>query len=546
MHRRLALGFALFGLGLAAVYLLRLWFFDTARSLAQIQPTPSGVIRNAMMLLLGFMILGAMAAVVVHKIDPRVYIASDVEHLLGIAPVAQMPDFSEVPDEVAEEHLTRLAVWIDSAVRDRGAKSFVFTGTGPGAGATTVASRVKESLEALGRMAVVITDTAPLTVSAETENLAWSADCTIVVIESGVTTRAQLRTAASVLQRLNAPLVGFVLNRVQLAKADRAFRRSVEEMEQHLGSEDQFTDQQMLRTLQRAIEAGRASLESENASVLQGIDYPAARMTAVAAPAGQRAQAIAPEPVPQANPTAEANPGAAAAPREPEPASRPARTDAVLTREEIPWRPVEPPAHTDTQPRAPHGESWQPVSWRSVGGQPAQETEQPVLEETTRATLPRLCELRGMLFTAGLKQLDPARRGAPQSAEGELLMTQIAPFEPLLNPAEPAQRLLPAQATQAEPKRVEPARTFIPVPEAEVTAAAKSGAGSPGNGSQRGEAQSKFHLTKRVKPAKSRAQRGEGDGRTNRGPNHGTQERAAVSDEVWILPSKKGQYKRKD
>jgi len=86
---------------------------------------------------------------------------------------------------------------------------------------------------ASGREILLLTDTVPLTVSAEAEYLARRADCTILVIESGATTRAQLRAAASSLQRLDAAAVGFVLNRVSLANADESFRHSVSEVERH-------------------------------------------------------------------------------------------------------------------------------------------------------------------------------------------------------------------------------------------------------------------------------------------------------------------------
>ena len=67
------------------------------------------------MLLFGGLLLGMMAAVTAHKMDPRVYIASDVEHVLGYAPMALLPDFIEVPEGVAEEHLLRLAAAIEYA-----------------------------------------------------------------------------------------------------------------------------------------------------------------------------------------------------------------------------------------------------------------------------------------------------------------------------------------------------------------------------------------------------------------------------------------------
>ena len=239
-------------------------------------PSIAGVIRNALLLLFGFILLGLAAAVIAHKMDPRIYVASDVEQLLGYGPMALLPHFDEVSDEAAEEHMLRLATGIEFACKDGQLTSCVFTGTGPGVGVTTIATRVREMLGVLGKEAVLVdaagpvpaehgtgtelqrstratslmsqtvegtasaceglmlTDTAPLTVSAEAEYMARRADCTILVMESGVTTRAQLHAAANSLQRLNAAAVGFVLNRVSLANADEDFRNSVSEVERHL------------------------------------------------------------------------------------------------------------------------------------------------------------------------------------------------------------------------------------------------------------------------------------------------------------------------
>ena len=49
MHRRLALGFALAGVVLAAIYVARYWSVYTAQSLVYIQPTPSAVLEQAPM-----------------------------------------------------------------------------------------------------------------------------------------------------------------------------------------------------------------------------------------------------------------------------------------------------------------------------------------------------------------------------------------------------------------------------------------------------------------------------------------------------------------
>ena len=201
--------------------------------------------------------------------------------------MAQLPDFAEVSDGVAEEYLLRLASSIEHARKQSHLRSIVFTGTQAGTGVTTLVNRVGAMLEAMGRTtllvdasglpasqnaqdraqvnggaqglvpvervsrptallqqmaeetetqeeSLVLTDTAPLAVSAETEYLARFVDCVIVVIQSGKTTRRELREAAAMLQRLDVAAVGFVLNRVGMAKAEPAFRHSVQAIERHV------------------------------------------------------------------------------------------------------------------------------------------------------------------------------------------------------------------------------------------------------------------------------------------------------------------------
>ena len=259
--------------------------FLTTPAEAPPYPARSGMVRDAILMILFAVLLGMLAAVAAHQRDPRVYTASDVERVVGAAPVAQLPDFAEVSEGVSEEHLSRLSALIETACKQNHLKSCVFTAAGSGAGVTTVVSRVRAMLEKMGRPTVLvdasgvrdqsqpggdhgqsapqrtcrttgllqivseetakradrltITDGAPLHGSAEMENLVRSADCAIVVIQSGATTRKQLRDVADSLQQLDAA-VGFVLNRIALPKADPAFRRTVRALEKHLADEVRF------------------------------------------------------------------------------------------------------------------------------------------------------------------------------------------------------------------------------------------------------------------------------------------------------------------
>jgi hypothetical protein len=480
---------------------------------------------------------------------------------MGFAPMAQLPDFSEVSDEVAKEHLMRLVTGIDAAFRDRRVRNCVFTGTGPGAGATTVALRVKEMLETLGRAAVVmdgtvaplhlvvdeaegqpaemvLTDTAPLTTSAETEYLARHADCTIVVIDSGVATRAQLRTIASVLDCLHVPLVGFVLNRVRLANADQAFRRSLEETKRDLRYEKLSADRQTLQTLHAAVELGRASLEPESALAGQGAASSLEEITSTAASVEVLDPPAAAEPTPQAEP------GAVTAPQEPEPA----RSD-VAPPDDIPWWLRQTPARANTaltQPPMPRAGRRHGVSSRSDGSEPPHETAKPATEKRTNVAPPRLSDLRGTFFSAGLKELDVARNATQQSAEAELLMSAIAPFEPLFNHTAPAHSSVPAYPVEGGAEHAAAARTFIPIPDPAITPSATNGADAHGNRSRPVVKQRELHPSRSVAPEKNGARHGGNGDHPRRGQNHTTEEQGGVLDDVQTLPSKRGQYRKND
>ncbi len=241
-------------------------------------PDHTKTFRIAAVLLVAGLIFGWAAALAAHNLDPRIYIGADVERVLGFAPMAQLPDFHEVGTGVAEEYMLRLAAAVEHAHQDGALKSCIFTGIAAGTGTSTVANRVRNMLEGMGRQTVlldatgstaawpaeagtelvhvprgsrstallqqmtegaaektiVVSDTAPLLVSGETEYMARFVDAVIVVIESGVTTKAQLREAARTLQRLHVAVAGFVLNRVALEKADPAFLSSLRAVEEHI------------------------------------------------------------------------------------------------------------------------------------------------------------------------------------------------------------------------------------------------------------------------------------------------------------------------
>ncbi len=285
MHRSLAWGLALAGAALAGIYLLVFWPGATS------QAHNTSLILNSSVIVLAAAALGMAAAVVARNLDPRVYVASDVQHLLGIAPLAQLPDFSEVSEESGQDQLAVLAKEIAQVCSEGSVRRCVFTGTGIGAGVTTVAAKTKEALRSMGRAStlvdaawsapgggqamgdapdesgihsksLILTDTLPIAESPDAEFLARFADCVIVVVESGVTTREQLKATAVCLKRLNLAAVGFVVNRVRQMQSVSALRETLKARRSSADGQSVGTRKQFTAAVERALaDAPKSSAE---------------------------------------------------------------------------------------------------------------------------------------------------------------------------------------------------------------------------------------------------------------------------------------------
>jgi Mrp family chromosome partitioning ATPase len=506
-------------------------FLETA-AVPPLHAAKSSVLRNAILMMGFFMVLGLVAAVAAHKLDPRVYTGSDVEQLLGFAPMAQLPDFMEVPDQVADEQLLRLASSIEYARKQGNLKSCIFTGAASGAGVTTLATRVRDMLEAMGRPTVlvdasgipapppraslgaqaatghttaqlgsrstallqqvadearleeslVLTDTAPVAISAETEYLARFVDCAIVVIESGVTTREQLRAAAQALRKVDVATVGFVLNRVAIAKADPEYRNSVSAVESHLRYQSRSS--------------GRHTVRSRH--------YATEEAASVATPAREAAVPRAHEPAPQP-----------AAPRQAEPQWAPqwATPQGDAQASAVPPAPRMPQAQMAAQ-SVPQPESEMP--WWLSDARPQRETaataaSRPAEEDTSLISESRLSGLRDVLFSLGLNNLN-------KSHEAELHEEAAIP--------------IPVPVREREPERPYYGQAFVPYPEPEqetVRATPTHVIAAP-----------EFLPPRETIGAQGKRRSWEESSVTAR------RDRRDTVDEVTILPSWRGQYRKKD
>jgi uncharacterized protein involved in exopolysaccharide biosynthesis/Mrp family chromosome partitioning ATPase len=549
-------------------------------AVAPLHPTIAGILKKVVPLIFGGLILGLLAASLANHLDKRIYIAKDVEETLGFAPMAVLPNFDEISDEVAAEYLLRLTAAIEHARKQGSLKNCIFTGTAAGSGVTSVVTRVRDTLESMGRATVlldssgaaeqaqstrghneafddaitqrgsrstallqrvaaetemreerlVLTDTAPLLISAETENLARFVDCAIVVIESGVTTRAQLRATADALQRLEVGTVGFVLNRVGLAKADPAFRRSVREIENHLHAQGLSATMRTVRTgkLTDEPKPDKKELPSESVVVAQSPAAPTPQ------PDAETVARRTTSGVPQWLPDVDV-------------ADAPAQKVAAEMDADVPWWML------DARPQLP-AKGWQPDGppesalptsvWpaeieteappvrssekdligtdealfqRTAKAAPiAAETAalepepRPVPEESPYVTGSRLSGLRGLLSSIGLKDLNKTRDLGQEDGKTPIMPEGGEDFAAPANGAPPF--IEPAPVAASLPKASAPSAPARPV-----------------------VAEPEFLPPKEFVPIKDRRARAGAAGRNDR----------QEADDVRILPSRRGQYEKR-
>lgn len=228
---------------------------------------------------------GIGAAVLARLRERRVYLAADVEDVLGFPPLAVLPARDDVPPQVSEEYLLRFAAGVEGAYRRAGARTFLVT---PVSGKTVtralvqaLARKLEElrlkilvldavellmpSAESAEYMAagvhgganetdraveagdgiatakfdrfkaeydLVLIDGAPLLHAAESEYAARCADATILLVESGVTHAPEIARAANLLARLQASGVAVVLHELKLRDADEPFKAAVRIVEE--------------------------------------------------------------------------------------------------------------------------------------------------------------------------------------------------------------------------------------------------------------------------------------------------------------------------
>jgi polysaccharide biosynthesis transport protein len=125
-------------------------------AMTPLAPAPSKARKFLPLLFPISILLGIAAAVLVDLLDPHLYTGGDVEGVMGFSPVGVLLDDREVTQLVYDECALRLAAGIDHAAHAAGVRTFVVTGTGSGAGTTTIVGHLGSTLAKLGRKTLTI------------------------------------------------------------------------------------------------------------------------------------------------------------------------------------------------------------------------------------------------------------------------------------------------------------------------------------------------------------------------------------------------------
>jgi succinoglycan biosynthesis transport protein ExoP len=265
--------------------------FAAHMSLMAKQPTKPMPSKKLLILVLALpfaIIFGMFVAVAAQKIDSRVYIGNDINRVLRFPPMAVLPNADEVTSTVKDEFLFRLVAGLDQAHRINGSSTFVFTASSQNTPMDDLVSSVAAEMARLGYQTMTLSaaetlnpidlaDLAdegrssawhgkpelaisnnnkalrtrgesvidehlerlkqqvdflfikaqPLRSSANTEFVVRLADVTLLIAESGITTRRELRGCLALIQRLRARGLAAVVTELKLRNADKEFIEAV-------------------------------------------------------------------------------------------------------------------------------------------------------------------------------------------------------------------------------------------------------------------------------------------------------------------------------
>ncbi len=238
------------------------------RVFSQAQP-PTAPLKSQRMKALGMSfalatLLGLGLPLVLDLRDSAIHDPATIERALGFPIVGMTIARTPGTEEFADEHLRRLAAGIERGIAE-GAKTVLLMGikqpaptavirdlslqlAEDGINVTVTAARRKSGSQSrpLNSRTKILGPGAPATEElesfdavllhgpalvfwSEAERLAAEADITILVVEAGKDTQAELVRGARLLERLNIPAIGVVLQNVRVDRAGRRMRQDLKE-----------------------------------------------------------------------------------------------------------------------------------------------------------------------------------------------------------------------------------------------------------------------------------------------------------------------------
>lgn len=118
----------------------------SSKALAPLGPEQSKLRIYILALLLISLASATAIPVLIDFLDRRIYTPEDVERVVGFHPLGVALDDGEFLREIADEYYFRLAAGIDNAVRNSGARTFLFTSPTHDCGTSTVVKELSSKL----------------------------------------------------------------------------------------------------------------------------------------------------------------------------------------------------------------------------------------------------------------------------------------------------------------------------------------------------------------------------------------------------------------
>lgn len=145
----------------------------SSMALTPLNPEPSKLKIYLLALVLLSLGCAIAAPVAMDLLDNRIFTAQDVEQVMGFHPLGVLLDNCEFRREIAGEYYMRLAAGIDHAVRNAGARVFLFTSPSHGSGTSTVVRELSEKLRSLDLRTQTIIASASEGLEVTAGNVSW-------------------------------------------------------------------------------------------------------------------------------------------------------------------------------------------------------------------------------------------------------------------------------------------------------------------------------------------------------------------------------------